>query len=122
MTNLTQNSQHSYHPIKDRLHRIAEWIGVLLGDNKQSGKNSIAVLDGVRAIAILMVLTFHINRVTGDNLWSQQSYPLASSVSTAGGTGVTLFFVLSGFLISHRKTGRANLCNSQISRCAQFLC
>lgn len=99
MTNFIQYSRRSYHWLRDRLHRIADRIGVLLGDDRQSGRNSIAVLDGVRAIAILMVLTFHINRVNGDNLWSQQSYPLASSISTAGGTGVTLFFVLSGFLL-----------------------
>ncbi|HXX79859.1 MAG TPA: acyltransferase family protein, partial [Ktedonobacteraceae bacterium] len=46
-----------------------------------------------------MVLVFHVNRVTGDNLWNQAEYPLASSISTAGGIGVTLFFVLSGFLL-----------------------
>src|SRR5205807_9164272 len=62
-------------------------------------KNSIAVLDGVRACAILFVMVFHINRITGDNLWSSSENPLASAVSTAGGTGVTRFFVLSGFLL-----------------------
>ena len=100
MTNPTQNNQDTHLSLKVRLHRIADWIGALLGDNKQQeGKNSIAVLDGVRAIAIIMVIIFHVNRINGDNLWNQQTYPLASSISTAGGTGVTLFFVLSGFLL-----------------------
>ncbi len=80
--------------------RIEAWMGRLLEGN-QAGreKNTIAVLDGVRALAILMVIVFHINRMTGDNLWDWRGNPLASSVSTAGGTGVTLFFVLSGFLL-----------------------
>src|SRR5205085_8585452 len=72
----------------------------LLDDEKPGGKrNNIKVLDGVRGIAVLMVVVFHVNRVSGDNLWDWQTNPLASSVSTAGGTGVTLFFVLSGFLL-----------------------
>src|SRR6266487_1660046 len=65
-----------------------------------SPKNArIAVLDGVRAVAVILVLTYHINRVSGDNLWNMADYPLASSVSTAGSSGVLLFFVLSGFLL-----------------------
>src|SRR5437016_6883224 len=80
--------------------RIGQWLANLFEEGKQdTKKNSIAVLDGVRACAILFVMVFHINRITGDNLWSISENPLASSVSTAGGTGVTLFFVLSGFLL-----------------------
>ncbi len=76
------------------------WIAGRLDGREHNGKkNSIAVLDGVRGVAVLMVIIFHINRVTGDNLWDPKTNPLASSVSTAGGTGVTLFFVLSGFLL-----------------------
>ncbi len=72
----------------------------MLGDRQSGGKqNTIAVLDGVRAVAFLMVMVFHINRITGDNLWDRMANQVASSVSTAGGTGVTLFFVLSGFLL-----------------------
>lgn len=77
-----------------------DWIASRLDGREHSGKkNSIVVLDGVRGIAVLMVIVFHVNRVTGDNLWNPNSNPLASSISTAGGTGVTLFFVLSGFLL-----------------------
>src|SRR5713226_8855 len=79
---------------------FGRWISFLL-ENKQpdSKKNTIAVLDGVRGVAVLMVMVFHIDRMTGDNLWSRVTYPLSTSISTAGGTGVTLFFVLSGFLL-----------------------
>src|SRR5260221_1618571 len=87
-----------YHA-RNAWHRLVQWFGTLLEDDKREGKTSIAVLDGVRAIAVILVLTYHINRVSGDNLWSMTDYPLASSVSTAGSSGVLLFFVLSGFLL-----------------------
>src|SRR5436305_14999883 len=66
-----------------------------------SDKKTIAVLDGVRAIAFLCVLTFHIDIVTkGLKLWDAATIgPIASGVAMAGWSGVTLFFVLSGFLL-----------------------
>src|SRR5207244_8055372 len=80
--------------------RFGHWVESQLDNEQKNGKkNTISVLDGVRGIAVLMVIVFHVNRVTGDNLWNQAEYPLASSISTAGGMGVTLFFVLSGFLL-----------------------
>jgi peptidoglycan/LPS O-acetylase OafA/YrhL len=99
VNNLTQASQSLYHRIRAALHWVYQRLSRLLEDQQQSAKNTIAVLDGVRACAILFVIIFHINRTTGDNLWSRTDNPLATSVSTAGGTGVTLFFVLSGFLL-----------------------
>lgn len=92
-------SHNSYLWIHRRLEQLYRWLGRLLEDNEKHSKNPIAVLDGVRAIAILFVLTFHINRINGDDLWNRMANPIATSVSTAGGTGVTLFFVLSGFLL-----------------------
>lgn len=72
----------------------------IIKENDQ--KNTIAVLDGVRAIACLSVVAFHISLITFSNhLW--QPYPatdfLATAVAYQGGAGVTLFFVLSGFLL-----------------------
>jgi peptidoglycan/LPS O-acetylase OafA/YrhL len=54
-------------------------------------------LDGIRAIAALMVLFFHFFRDV-----TTQSIPLKvlKELSNFGQTGVTLFFVLSGFLIT----------------------
>src|SRR5579872_4287952 len=100
----TQNADvQPYHGIRHLFHRFGQWIARMLEDRQSGGKqNTIAVLDGVRAIAFLIVMVFHINRITGDNLWDRMANPLASlatSISTAGGTGVTLFFVLSGFLL-----------------------
>ncbi len=82
------------------LRRVSQALAKLLDDEKAGGKkNTITVLDGVRGIAVLLVVSFHVNLVSGNKLWDWQSNPLASSVTTAGGTGVTLFFVLSGFLL-----------------------
>ncbi len=100
MNSLIRNVQYPFLWIQNVSHYLGHRVAGLLDDNQQNGKkNTIAVLDGVRGVAVLMVLVFHVNRLTGDNLWSRTAYPLATSISTAGGTGVTLFFVLSGFLL-----------------------
>jgi peptidoglycan/LPS O-acetylase OafA/YrhL len=86
--------------MKNVFQPVVSWLKTVFEEQKHdSQKNSIAVLDGVRACAIIFVIIFHINRSTGDALWDWHANPLATSVSTAGGTGVTLFFVLSGFLL-----------------------
>src|SRR5690349_20215062 len=66
----------------------------------ESGKPStILALDGVRVFATIAVITFHINSLVANNLWDKPSNPLSSAFETFGGSGVTLFFVLSGFLL-----------------------
>jgi peptidoglycan/LPS O-acetylase OafA/YrhL len=60
---------------------------------------TIPALDGVRAVATIAVMTFHINGLVHNKLWNMQANPLASAIMTFGGSGVTLFFVLSGFLL-----------------------
>ena len=57
----------------------------------------LPALDGVRAIAILMVVVYHsLNGMAGIT-WSQK---LLLRVTNQGWLGVDLFFVLSGFLIT----------------------
>src|ERR1700722_132112 len=58
----------------------------------------IPVLDGIRGIAILMVMVFHfwVSGTTGTALW-ERAY---ADVAGMGWAGVDLFFVLSGFLIT----------------------
>src|SRR5260370_11801217 len=100
MNNPVHYLQYPFLWLQNIFQRLGRWIADLLGDNQQSGKKStISVLDGVRGVAVLMVIVFHVNRVTGDNLWNQAENPLASSISTAAGIGVKLFFLLSGFLL-----------------------
>lgn len=60
--------------------------------------NYIAPLDGLRGIAALMVIVLHLYQ-SGFLATIDLPLPL-SNIFTIGGTGVDLFFVLSGFLIT----------------------
>lgn len=64
---------------------------------KRAGHSS--ALDGVRGIAILMVLSCHLS-FQGDIVGSSWLMHLVQKVMFAGWAGVDLFFVLSGFLIT----------------------
>lgn len=55
-------------------------------------------LDGLRGMAALMVMWFHFGGVAGSS--ANLILKLIDKVSVFGQTGVTLFFVLSGFLIT----------------------
>lgn len=57
----------------------------------------IKQLDGIRAIAALMVMFFHFFKNIEAN---SQFYSAIKKISIFGQTGVSLFFVLSGFLIT----------------------
>jgi hypothetical protein len=63
-------------------------------------RGTIAALDGVRAIACLMVIAYHISLMAlVTHLWSENADSLVTALMLAGNAGVTLFFVLSGFLL-----------------------
>lgn len=73
-------------------------LRALLEPGRQRG--NIAVLDGVRAIACLLVVGYHIDLITRDTrVWFPPHHPLIAPFLLMGGAGVTLFFVLSGFLL-----------------------
>ena len=55
-------------------------------------------LDGVRAIAALMVVFFHFFHEMSNEL--SPTLSIIKKIASIGQTGVTLFFVLSGFLIT----------------------
>ncbi len=74
-----------------------------------ASKNQLPVLDGVRAIACLGVLLFHVNFIAGGKgIWNSVNHIhdlpgilvyIANTISYAGNSGVILFFLLSGFLL-----------------------
>jgi peptidoglycan/LPS O-acetylase OafA/YrhL len=67
--------------------------------NKKPRKNSIKALDGVRAIAALLVLSSHLNGLAGSP-WNLKEFPLLeSTLAVFGVSGVELFFSLSGSLL-----------------------
>ncbi|GHO47117.1 acyltransferase [Ktedonospora formicarum] len=79
---------------------LGQSIIQFLDDGKQ--KSSIKVLDGVRAVACLSILIFHVNVAAQDHqFWLP--LPVLSSwygaVALSGQSGVILFFLLSGFLL-----------------------
>ncbi|HZU00269.1 MAG TPA: acyltransferase [Ktedonobacteraceae bacterium] len=80
-------------------HRINAWFAALV--TRHAPNKNIAVLDGVRAVACVAVIIFHINLLTYRlHLWSADTIgPFTSSLALAGDSGVTLFFILSGFLL-----------------------
>ena len=68
--------------------------------NQAQKKKNIDVLDGVRAIACLSVIEYHVH------YWIARSFNLSAvtgqlgfAIVMSGWSGVTLFFVLSGFLL-----------------------
>lgn len=71
-------------------------------------KGRLAVLDGLRLLAALMVVVYHY-LAQGDGPWqadSRRLFGFADVVSGYGWLGVQLFFVISGFVICMSAWGR----------------
>lgn len=89
-------------------------------DKNTDQKNTIAVLDGIRAIACLSVIFFHIDLISLKlHVWQSGIGTFASALAMVGYTGVTLFFILSGVLL-FLPYARAMLFGSQLPSARQF--
>lgn len=69
------------------------------------GDARVAAWDGVRGVAILMVVFWHFYACVPRPEWVT-TVPLLETVAAYGWTGVPLFFVLSGFLIARLLVAR----------------
>jgi peptidoglycan/LPS O-acetylase OafA/YrhL len=79
--------------------RVASSVTGILPPSDADVVHRIPALDGVRGMAILLVLFFHLNLLRSLAL-NNPVDEFASKVFTAGWCGVDLFFVLSGYLIT----------------------
>jgi peptidoglycan/LPS O-acetylase OafA/YrhL len=59
--------------------------------------NRLAPLDGLRGVAILLVVWYHVWQIT----WLSAPLPALEFLPETGFSGVALFFVLSGFVITY---------------------
>jgi peptidoglycan/LPS O-acetylase OafA/YrhL len=80
--------QYSLQNVYQRFH-------LQLNSRQSSGKQE----GQASTIAALFVIGFHIDVLNNTDLWVAWQHPIASALITFGGSGVTLFFVLSGFLL-----------------------
>ncbi len=83
------------HYISSLRYNAHSWLARQLDDQRTKG--TIASLDGVRALAFLLVFAFHLN---DSGVWGYDgNNPFIRAFLDVGNTGVFLFFVLSGFLL-----------------------
>ena len=108
----------SFFPISEISERVNEEVN---GQPMAFGTSRIAWLDGIRGVAIILVLISHyvvdlVQTIPGSAL----AYVI-KSLSLAW-CGVDLFFVLSGFLIATCLSNSSHLFDAGSCLCGSFVC
>jgi peptidoglycan/LPS O-acetylase OafA/YrhL len=64
----------------------------------QSARGHITSLTGLRGVAAIWVMLMHFREITPTRVWE---FPVLDTIIANGAYGVDIFFVLSGFILSH---------------------
>jgi peptidoglycan/LPS O-acetylase OafA/YrhL len=85
----------------------------------QSARDQIDSLTGLRAAVAIWVVLMHFREVTPTRVWE---FPIGDALIANGAFGVDIFFVLSGFILSHVyvKTFHSRLRANQYFRFLMF--
>ncbi len=93
--------QPFYGTVRKKMLAFSQPVTASLEDGK--GKKPIYALDGVRGVACLSVVIFHVNMLAYyAHIWTppfDNAGILLSAIAWMGDSGVKLFFILSGFLL-----------------------
>jgi peptidoglycan/LPS O-acetylase OafA/YrhL len=101
--------------------RLSDGTGHPMGALHHSPRERIPSLDGLRAVAILLVVVYHFANTQKAPLWHGRTWTMI------GGAGVDVFFAISGFLITtlllreRGRTGSVSLRGFYARRCVRIL-
>lgn len=117
-------------PVDNRLKSLALWNAISITRNLQqirrrltstnsTGGERFETLDGLRAVAFVWVALFHVQR---QGIALNQAPLWVSALVAHGNGGVTLFLVLSGFLLTHVMLAELTVTRTAWQAYSRFIC